>query len=87
MDLLEWVESRQWDQKMKDKTYLESFDEKPLQYLEKHDQKKYEEVKKGLEMEKEKARQKRKKQEEDPEYQMAVQRLRSEFNKKKGKDK
>ncbi len=44
MDLLEWVESRQWDQKMKDKTYFESFDEKPLQYLKKHDQKKYEEV-------------------------------------------
>ena len=66
MDLLEWVESRQWDQKMKDKTYFESFDEKPLEYLKKHDQKKYEEIKQGFEMEKQKEREKRKKQEGDP---------------------
>jgi hypothetical protein len=66
MDLLEWVESRQWDQKMKDKTYFESFDEKPLKFLKKHDQKKYKDIKQGLEMEKHKERDKRKKQEGDP---------------------
>ncbi len=48
MNLLEWVETRLWDQKTKDKAYFDHFDEKPLEYLKIHDPTKYEELKNSL---------------------------------------
>jgi hypothetical protein len=79
VELFEWVERRQWDQKVKDKIYFDHYDVKPLPYLKINDLAKYEEITKVLESEKEKVRQKKGKYQEDPEYQKTVQRLRSEI--------
>lgn len=85
MNLLEWLERKNWEQQTKEKYFYKKHSDKPLEWLKKNDKEEYEKrlnERNNLERQKE-LEDKKKRKEEDPEFIDIKNKLRKSLYKRK----